>query len=289
MGKMFEPVVFRREPIFWDYNMSTVRDFKGYYHWHQVCEVLFVHEGKGTIVMNREAYEIRRGMLFVFQPYQLHHVYADVSPESPYRRSIMYFDSPFLEEHLTPFPKRASLYRDMFRLRHAAHAYDLAGEADNVERIYAGYQQARSRGAGSETEELLLLFLQLLTCVSGRSPLGRSEGGGDRSLRRSAEYAQAVFRWIEEHYAEEFSLDRLAQAVHLSKFYVTKVFREETGSSVTDYLTARRMKQACRLLETTDLPVEEIGIRVGVPNASYFIRLFKRVVGTTPLKYRKEA
>ncbi|WP_039790620.1 helix-turn-helix domain-containing protein, partial [Paenibacillus riograndensis] len=52
-------------------------------------------------------------------------------------------------------------------------------------------------------------------------------------------------------------------------------------------LTARRIKQACRLLSTTDMPVEQIGIAVGFPNASYFNQLFKRVLGTTPLKYRK--
>jgi YesN/AraC family two-component response regulator len=95
-------------------------------------------------------------------------------------------------------------------------------------------------------------------------------------------------RWIEEHYREEISLETLAEETHLSKFYVSRIFREETGSSITDYLTARRIKQACRLLQTTDLSVEQIGIRVGYPNASYFIQLFKKVVGVTPLKYRNK-
>ncbi|MNI97083.1 Arabinose operon regulatory protein [compost metagenome] len=75
--------------------------------------------------------------------------------------------------------------------------------------------------------------------------------------------------------------------MHLSKSYVSRIFHQETGSRLVDYLTARRIKQACRLLSTTDLPVERIGITVGFPNASYFNQLFKKSLGTTPLKYRK--
>lgn len=93
-------------------------------------------------------------------------------------------------------------------------------------------------------------------------------------------------QWIEAHYADQVSLDDLAEALHLSKFYVSRVFSQETGSSITDYITTRRIKQACRLLQTTILPIEHIN-EIGFPNASYFIRLFKHVVGMTPLKYRK--
>ncbi|MFD2878690.1 helix-turn-helix domain-containing protein [Paenibacillus rhizoplanae] len=64
-------------------------------------------------------------------------------------------------------------------------------------------------------------------------------------------------------------------------------FHQETGGRLVDYLTARRLKQACRLLETTDLTVERIGRTVGFPNSSYFNQLFKRVLGLSPLQYRK--
>jgi len=69
---------------------------------------------------------------------------------------------------------------------------------------------------------------------------------------------------------------------------VSRIFRQETGSSITDYLTARRIKQACRLLQTTSLPVDRVGIEVGLPNMSYFIQLFKKVTGVTPLKFRNK-
>jgi AraC-like DNA-binding protein len=113
------------------------------------------------------------------------------------------------------------------------------------------------------------------------------EDNREEELRRPRRYSEAAMRWVEEHYAEEFRLERLADELHLSRYYLSRLFRQETGSAITDYVTARRMKQACMLLETTELSVDQIGFRVGIPNVSYFIQLFKRVVGTTPLKYRR--
>jgi AraC-like DNA-binding protein len=89
-----------------------------------------------------------------------------------------------------------------------------------------------------------------------------------------------IMRWVVEHYAEEVSLDRLAEFVHLSKFYASRIFRNETESSIGQYLTVRRIRQACRLLQTTDLSVEQIGIQVGLPSPPYFIQLFKKAIGT---------
>jgi YesN/AraC family two-component response regulator len=103
---------------------------------------------------------------------------------------------------------------------------------------------------------------------------------------KSEGYAQEAMQWIDEHYQEGFLLDDLADALHISKFYLSKRFHEETGSTLKEYVTAKRMRQACRLLETTMKSVELIGNEVGIPNASYFVQVFKQEVGTTPLKYR---
>ncbi len=285
MNQLFDPVSFEATVMPWDYGIRTVHDFKGYYHWHQCCEMLFVHEGQGSIVLNRQAYDIRRGMLFMFQPFQLHHVHAEVSPTTPYVRSIFYMDPNLFEENLRPFPRRHAMFMSLWQDRNRNHAYDLSAQVEAMEWIYAAYNQARVQGKGEEAEEMTLLLLQILNCiesVNGYEKQPAKESIAPRTLR----YSETIMKWIEDHYQEEVSLDRLAEETHLSKSYVSRIFRQETGSSITDYLTARRIKKACRLLESTDWPVEQIAIQAGIPNSSYFIQLFKRVVGTTPFKYR---
>ncbi|MNY58324.1 Multiple antibiotic resistance protein MarA [compost metagenome] len=73
----------------------------------------------------------------------------------------------------------------------------------------------------------------------------------------------------------------------MSRTYVSRIFRRETGSSITNYLTARRIKEACSLLMSSGLPIQHIAERIGLPNPSYFIRLFKKEVGVTPFQYRR--
>jgi AraC-like DNA-binding protein len=287
MNKLFEPVYFDRGTLFWDYRIHIEHDFKGYYHWHQCCEFVLVHEGQGKVVVNQQTFPIKRGMFFFFTPYQLHQVYADVSPEYPYVRSIFYADPLLIEKQLLAFPSRHSRFQDLWQSASQAHAWDLGGKLEGMEWIFDQYDEARQRGKGEELEELTLLFLQMVNRMPVYCTM-HGVGTIEHKDRRKLRYSEAVMRWIEEHFHERVSMDRLAGELHLSKNYLSRVFREETGSSITDYLTARRIKHACRLLETTDESVDRIGSDVGFENSSYFIHLFKRVVGMTPLKYRRK-
>ncbi|MNO13968.1 Regulatory protein SoxS [compost metagenome] len=283
MKQLFEPVIFTdHKSLIWDYQLYTNDYYKGYYHWHQCCEIMYVHGGQGNVVVNQQMYDIRSGMLFFFQPYQLHRIYSEVSPERPFVRTIFYIDPHTAENLLQGFAKRKAIFSALWQGENTYCGFDLSGSNEAVEWIYKNYNLCRNSAMEEDTEDITMMLLQLLSCL----------GTGENSLihpeeRRNLRYSEQIMNWIEEHYQEEVNLEQLAAETHLSKSYVSRVFHQETGGRLVDYLTARRIKQACRLLSTTDMPVEQIGIAVGFPNASYFNQLFKRVLGTTPLKYRK--
>ena len=83
MKRMFEAVVFGGAKLFWDYRHRNTDQYKGYYHWHQSRDVIRPR-GDGACRRRRRYFPYPEGMLFFFRPYQLHHVYANVSPERPY-------------------------------------------------------------------------------------------------------------------------------------------------------------------------------------------------------------
>lgn len=286
MNFLFDPVKFESNTFIWTHGVKTNTAFPGFYHWHQCMEMLFVHEGEGTVIVNQHTYEMRRGMLFLFQPFQLHKVFANVSQEKPYKRSIAFFDPSVLADSLSPFPLRHGLFMKLWQGRAIGPAFDLESEVERIESIYASYDYMVKQGKGQEQEEVAMLLLQLMGCIHAGLE-GKQAGEVMASELRPLRYSEQIMQWIEAHYAEEVSLDQLAERLHLSKFYVSRVFHEETGSHITDYLTARRIKQACRLLQSTVQSIEHVGIEVGYPNVSYFIHMFKKVVGTTPLKYRQ--
>ncbi|WP_042370845.1 helix-turn-helix transcriptional regulator [Streptacidiphilus neutrinimicus] len=109
-------------------------------------------------------------------------------------------------------------------------------------------------------------------------------------LRRSNEPLLAeVFEVIERRYAEPLSLRDVADSLGLTPGHLTTVVRRRTGRTVVDWITERRMAEARRLLSGTDLPVAQVGRRVGLPDPGYFARVFRATHGTTPRTWRNAA
>jgi two-component system response regulator YesN len=93
--------------------------------------------------------------------------------------------------------------------------------------------------------------------------------------------------FIEEHMADDLSLDELASRANLSSNYVSTLFGSITGESFTEYLNRIRLEHAAMLLVSeTKLPVAEIATSVGYRNSQYFCTKFKAKFGITPLQYR---
>lgn len=97
-----------------------------------------------------------------------------------------------------------------------------------------------------------------------------------------------VRKYIDEHLTEHISRTKVAEHVALNENYLSRLFRQEIGCSISDYIQEKRIALAKRLLLQTDLSVSEVGVRVGYDTTAYFIRLFKREVGKTPKEYRKD-
>lgn len=94
-------------------------------------------------------------------------------------------------------------------------------------------------------------------------------------------------RYIEAHYMERLSLDDMAQAAFLSKFYYNRAFKRCIGMTPAEYLNAVRIGHAKEMLLASELSVEEIGWRVGFGGSKNFIRQFRQSVGETPGAYRR--
>jgi len=104
----------------------------------------------------------------------------------------------------------------------------------------------------------------------------------------SARAVDEVKAIIASNYREELDLAGLAERVYLTPSYLSRLFRQETGVTITDYLIQVRIEQAKKLLRSRpDLKTYEVGEQVGYPDSAYFTKLFKRIVGMTPNEYRQ--
>ncbi len=94
--------------------------------------------------------------------------------------------------------------------------------------------------------------------------------------------------YIEEHIREKITMRMLADQLHMNEQHLMRIFKKETGQSVVDYITGRRVAIAGRLLKETDYSINFIADCVGCENYSYFTKLFKKQTGVTPSEYREQ-
>ena len=97
-----------------------------------------------------------------------------------------------------------------------------------------------------------------------------------------------VKEFLDSHYNEKITLDGLATHFYINKYYLTKVFKEQYGQSITAYLLNIRITKAKQLLRFSEKSVEEIGMEVGLGAPHYFSQTFKSVEGVPPSVYRKQ-
>lgn len=104
--------------------------------------------------------------------------------------------------------------------------------------------------------------------------------------RRLAREAQMI---IDERFSENLTLQTIAKELFVGKTRLCAVFREQNGACVAEYLRARRMAEAKRLLEATDMKTAEVAHMVGYSHQSSFTDAFKREHGISPAQWRERA
>ena len=112
--------------------------------------------------------------------------------------------------------------------------------------------------------------------------------GPVRAARAKRQNLQQIKDYLDVHYTEKITLDDLAERFYINKFYMTRVFKEQFGQSVTHYLMQLRVTQAKRLLRFSDHSIETVAQECGLSDANYFSRLFKKVEGISPGEYRRQ-
>ncbi|MBQ3705663.1 MAG: helix-turn-helix transcriptional regulator [Clostridia bacterium] len=108
---------------------------------------------------------------------------------------------------------------------------------------------------------------------------------GEDSSREEKQYAR-ITDYLRREYMHEVSLDTAGEALGMSPSTISLLFRKIGETSFLKYLTDLRMEETRRLLVETDLPLREIGQRVGIENQNTLIRTFKKLEGVTPGQYR---
>lgn len=104
---------------------------------------------------------------------------------------------------------------------------------------------------------------------------------------REEPITEFIINYINEHFAEDITVDELAKKTGVSLYYLCHLFKIRVGITILEYRDSRRMAEAKSFLCKTDESVTEVAKKCGFDDFNYFIKKFKRCIGLTPLKYRE--
>lgn len=158
------------------------------------------------------------------------------------------------------------------------------GEAD--ERLFAEIEANVSR----------YLKLHVVTQCVEVGTGGLAEVGAAYRKARAGVYKETAIsplvrrarQYLRDHYGDsQLSLESVAGAIGVSPVYLSRLIKQETGTTFVTMLTQIRLSRAMQLLNSTELSIAEIGSEVGYESQHYFSTAFKKAVGVSPNRYRK--
>ncbi len=113
------------------------------------------------------------------------------------------------------------------------------------------------------------------------------EKSKNKELSLKLERIKDVLVYIDSNYQKTITLDELSKKGNISKFYLCRIFRDVLHISPIEYINKIRVEKATEFLRNTNMSISDIAFECGFNNISYFIKIFKKFMRTTPLKYRK--
>jgi AraC-like DNA-binding protein len=251
-------------------------------HAHTLYEIYYFHKGKCTYLIGDQIYVLSPGDLILMHGLTLH--CPNVDPELEYSRTILHFDPAYVSNMIQQ-PLSLNVLKPFQELRN--HRFQLQGEEkQQMEAALLNLEQLFAKEDSISYHRFHALFLDLLFMIYGycQKPLEiKPEFPSSKE-----HHVQSIITFIEENFQKDVHLDEMEQSLHLSKYYLVKIFKEVTGITIFTYLYQRRINQAKVLfILEKQKSVTDICYEIGFKHPAHFSRIFKQLVGCTPEKYRK--
>ncbi|MFY9177020.1 MAG: AraC family transcriptional regulator [Caldicoprobacterales bacterium] len=125
-------------------------------------------------------------------------------------------------------------------------------------------------------------FIKLTNLISRQRIFRMPEGA------MGSDYLQQLVSFVEVNYDKGITVAEVANYLNLNPKYLARLFKQETGQTISEYISRLRIEKGLSLLNQTDLSIQEISSQIGFSDSRSFIRLFKKTFDMTPGEYRKE-
>lgn len=258
-------------------------------HFHSYIELLYGLEGRFNVLLNGKYHYFAKGDLILINSKEVHQVNAldefggnyivlRFEPEVIYNNmfqnySELKYTLPFLIEN----PKQQKVITK-----------DLLIDTSIPELLWDIHKEMEEQNYGYELavrNHIGRIFLWILRYFHTNNPNGIFQFSEDELYLRRL---QPALDYVPDNYMNEIKTPDMASLCNMSSSYFSRLFNRIMNMTFNDYVNHIRLKEAEKLLVSTDLNITEISNQVGFNTTSYFIKIFKENKGTSPKQYQKE-
>lgn len=245
------------------------------YHYHDFDKVILFISGKVNYIIEGKAYELKPYDVVFVNRNEIHKPEVDFSV--PYERYILYITPEFLEQYTT---EEYSL-RACFEKANKEKSNVIQTTAVQNTKLLQGIRELETALQQKEYASELyekLIFLEFMV------KLNRACMEEKTSYNHSAVYNRKIvdiLEYINEHLYEELSIETIADTFYLSKYHMMRQFKEETGYTMHQYITEKRVL-AARDMILDGVPATKASLECGFKDYSTFSRAFKNKIKKNP-------
>lgn len=251
---------------------SNASEFNLISHQHKELELIAMVEGTADFYIDSVHYELNSGDVLVIPPYCIHraHLYAN-----SYYDCICFDLSLLWDETLRHGLEKGTITVNEQLTSQTPHTADMHNY------IRTAIKACELGGPGWEMEAIGNLSI-IFGLLKRNSFFIKSNVTAPEH-----QFEKSVFEYITKHFAEPITSRTVAEELYLNNSYFCRLFKKYFGSCFAEYLMEYRIEKAKFLLKNSNQSVSEIALKTGFNSFSYFGKVFKRIVGTTPSEYRK--
>lgn len=239
-----------------------------YPHFNGEQMLLYMIHGSGNVMMGDKSYQIHAGDLILTAPAQLYH--CTIAPNTYHERVVLHITPAFFRQ----FPC------DITRLQ-AQQSRCISGRTDVAEKVGELLTLAVESGVNREILTVCKLTELLVHLQEITETTACAQALENRLIDR-------VLAYLNENFDRAISIDTVAGYFHITGSYLSHLFKDHTGLSLWNYVILRRLQLVNTLLRQ-GMSAEDACYRAGFDNYANFYRLYKKHLGMTPSRYKKQA
>lgn len=261
------------------------------WNWKDVCSpfarLYYVTKGKAQIVFPSKTHDLKPHHLYFIPPFVLHsykcnsyfeHYYLHLYENSQLETNLLHnwdfpVELPANEIDLNLFKRLCELNPTMKLPQSNPASYD------NDTTLIQNIQRSEQLDLAIKVESTGIIYQLISRFLRKARP---QAGAEDYRIKK-------VLAYIQKNMHEPIDIEMLSGLSCLSKDHFIRLFKKEMDITPIQYICQKKMEKAQLMLVTQNTPLKDIAYLLGYDNYSYFTRIFKKIVGTTPQEYKRAA